>query len=78
MLIAVSLRAFASGKPSLRMNLAKSSVKARISAPRQVRACLEMQHADDYFRQTNSDRLLGTEFMNVALQRPWTTKQFLA
>jgi hypothetical protein len=35
MLMAVSLRAFASGKPSLRMNLAKSSVK--LESPLRVR-----------------------------------------
>ena len=35
MLIAVSLRAFTSGKPSLRMNLAKSSVK--LKSPLRVR-----------------------------------------
>jgi hypothetical protein len=33
--MAVSLRAFASGKPSLRMNLAKSSVK--LESPLRVR-----------------------------------------
>jgi hypothetical protein len=59
MLIAVSLRAFASGKTLPQNEPREVKRETRIPAPRQARACLEMQHADDYFRQTNSDRLLA-------------------
>ena len=59
MLIAVSLRAFASGKPSLRMNLAKSSVK--VESPLRVRRgrAWKCNTPTIIYRQTNSDRLLG-------------------
>src|SRR5271157_1293397 len=44
--------------------------ESRIPAPRQARACLEMQHADDYFRQSNSDRLLGMSYRNMMWPAP--------